>query len=468
MQNSSQARKVSPPQHPIFGHLAAFRADALGFLTHCAREYGPVVPLRMLHRPAFLLLESVDIERVLVTDHKNFVKPGWLHTAPVLRVLGDGLVTSDGEEWRRQHNASQPAFQPHRMEQYGAQIAALAARALAEWQPSQSRLLQQEMAHLALQVVAQTLLDVDEPGWSEEASAAVDTLMARFTARRSLFGMIPLPATRDEREAAHRLDTAVELLLQRHAERPQTGPLDPKRADMLSALRGSVGAGGEGTSGRALHDQVKTFLSAGHESSALTLVWAFLLLAQAPEVEAALAEELKKTLQGRPPAYADLPRLPYARAVIQETLRLYPPVWMTGRQSVRLCEIGGFRVPAGAFIMTSQWAAQRLPQHFPCPDDFRPERWLNGETVGLPRFAYFPFGGGPRICIGQNFALVEAILLLAAIAQRFHLEPEPASDLQPWPSMTLRPPAGIRMRLSARTSPHAMTAGSDTPTRPSL
>ncbi len=441
----------SPPQHPLFGHLSAFREDALGFLTHCARHYGSVVPLRMLYKPAFLLLDSADIERVLVTDHKSFRKAAWLHTAPVRRVLGEGLVTAEGAEWRHQHHACQPAFQPGRMEHYGALIATLAERALVDWQPGQSRALQQDMAHLALQVVAYTLFDVDETGWSEEASASVDTLMARFTAKRSLFGMIPLPASPAERRAARQLDSVIEKLIRYHADRQETLPIDPKQADLLSVLRAAAQAGGERMQGLDLRGQVKTFLSAGHESSALTLVWAFLLLAQAPEVESQLVQELESTLQGRAPAYADLPHLPYTRAIMQETLRLYPPVWMTGRQSLRPCEIGGFNIPTGAFIMTSQWAVQRLPQHFPCPDDFRPQRWLNGETTDLPRFAYFPFGGGPRICIGQNFALVEAILLLATIVQRFHLEPESGSELHPWPSMTLRPPQGIKMRLTART-----------------
>lgn len=450
MQTSSQDGRVCPPAHPIFGHLLAFRKDALGFLTHCARNYGPVVPLRMLHKPAYLLLNSADIERVLVTDNKAFKKPQWLRTAPVRRVLGEGLVTAEGEEWRRQRHACQPAFQPRRMEGYGARIAMLAARALADWQPGQTRFLQQDMAQLALQIIAHTLLDVDEAGWSEEASAAVDTLMARFTAQRSLFGMIPMPASLAEKQAARRLNEAVESLLQSHDERPNIGPFDPKQADMLSLLRRPVAEGGEGRSGPLLHEQVKTFLSAGHESSALTLVWAFLLLADAPEAEAALAEELETVLRGRPPAYTDLADLPFTRAVVQETLRLYPPVWMTGREAVTPCEIGGFRIPVGALVMTSQWAVQRLPQHFPCPDSFRPERWINGETSLLPRFAYFPFGGGPRICIGQNFALVEAVLLLATIAQRFRLEPESGADLPPWPSMTLRPPLGTRMRLAAR------------------
>lgn len=447
----SQLPPLAPPAHPIFGHLLRFRQDALGFLTECARHYGPVVPLRMLHRRAFLLRDSADIERVLVTDHKNFKKPEWLQTAAVRRALGKGLVTADGEEWRGQRHACQPAFQPRRMEEYGAQIAMLAERALADWRHDQTRPLQKEMAHLALQIVAQTLLKVDAEAWPIEASEAVDILMARFTAQRSLFGMIPLPASRAERAAAHQLDTVVETLLRHHPDCPASVPLDPKQADMLSLLRCPAAQGGEAIRGLPLREQIKTFLSAGHESSALTLVWAFLLLAQHPEADLRLAEELRVVLQGRPPAYADLPALPYTRAIVQETLRLYPPVWMTGRQSLQPCEIGGLPVPANAFLMTSQWAVQRLPHYFPCPDSFRPERWLNGETDTVPRFAYFPFGGGPRICIGQNFALVEAVLLLATIAQRFRLEPIPAATLAPWPSMTLRPPSGLHMRLIART-----------------
>ncbi len=437
---------MQPPMHPLLGHLPAFRTDPLGFLTHCAREYGSVVPLRMLHRSAFLLLDPADIERVLVSEHRNFIKPQWLQTSAVRRVLGEGLVNAEGEAWRQQRQLCQPAFQPRRMDGYAAQISRLAQCTLAEWQPGETRDLHQDMTHLALAVVAQTLFDVDAAGWPEEAGAAIETLMARFTAKRSLLGMIPLPASRAERESARRLSEVVDALIRRHAERTNAAPPDTKQTALLTLLRQPE----TGQKGNALHGQVKTFLSAGHESSALVLVWAFLLLARHPDAEEALGVELEAVLQGRPPEYADLPHLPFTQAIVQETLRLYPPVWMTGRQAIQPCEFGGFRVPGGAFVLTSQWAVQRMPRYFPCPDDFRPERWTNGETSGLPRFAYFPFGGGPRICIGQNFALVEAILLLASIAQRFRLEPVSHTEPQPWASMTLRPPSDLRMRLTAR------------------
>ena len=191
-----------------------------------------------------------------------------------------------------------------------------------------------------------------------------------------------------------------------------------------------------------MREQVKTFLVAGHESSALALSWAFLLLAENSEADARLATELHTVLGERPPTFADLPRLTFTAAIIQETLRLYPPLWMTGRQVVAPCEIGDVRIPSKALLLTSQWAVQRDPRYFPYPDTFRPERWESPETADLPRFAYFPFGGGPRVCIGQSFALMEMTLLLAAIAQHFRLGRGPGPELWPWVTLTLHPPSG--------------------------
>ncbi|HLK55551.1 MAG TPA: cytochrome P450 [Chthonomonadaceae bacterium] len=444
-----------PSGHALLGHLPAFMKDPLGFLTHCARHYGLVVPLRFLHRRAFLLLDAADIECVLVTEPHRFAKPLWLRTPAVQRLLGDGLVSSDGETWHCRRQISRPAFHSLCMEGYGAKISVLAERMLEGWQEGQVRELQREMTHLTLEVVARTLFDVDMPGWVEDAGAAIDTLMARFTARGSLFGMLPLPPTPAEIRAARQLDRIMERLIQWHDAAKGPGSRDaPKGGESLISLMERAAEQGEACmSGRSLQDQLKTLLAAGYESSALVLCWAFLLLARHPEAEARLAAELETVLGGRPPLPADLPRLPYCRAVVQETLRLYPPLWMTGREAISPCEIGGFRVPAGALVMTSQWAVQRHPRYFPQPDAFRPERWEGAETTDLPRFAYFPFGGGPRVCIGQKFAQMEAVLLLAAIARRFRLEPDTEQEISPWVTMTLRPPAGVRVRLKGRVPP---------------
>lgn len=435
-----------PPSHPLWGHLPAFAKDPLAFLTHCARGYGSVVPLRLLHISAALLLDPVDIERVLVTEHRDFVKPAWLRTSAVRRLLGRGLVTSDGASWRRQRQACQPAFHLRRIGKYGEAISALAERTIDGWAEGRTLDLQREMSSLTLQVIAHTLLSVDAPGgWTADASDALDTLMARFSAGASFYGMAPFPPSLTELRAARRLNQIVDSLIERSPAEPQAGA----EPDLLSLLRKPIDQGGEGLAGRAARDQVKTFLGAGYESSALTLTWAFLLLAKHPEAENALAAELKQLCEAAPTP-EDVPRLPYTNAVVKETLRLFPPLWMTGREAVRDCEIGGVGVRSGTLIMTSQWAVQRLDSLFACPDEFRPERWLDGSTANLPRFAYFPFGGGPRVCIGQSFAMMESVLILAAIARRFRLEPIEAPGLRPWATMTLRPSPGIQVRLIER------------------
>ncbi len=464
------------PPHPIFGHLFAFQKDPLGFLTCCARQYDSIAPLRMLHVRAFLLLDPSDIERVLVTEHLDFVKPNWLKSRAVKRLLGAGLVASDGEEWRRQRRACQPAFQLRRMEDYAKIVLNSAERKIAEWRSVQKIDLQKEMTHLTLEIVARTMMNVDENDWTDETGVAMDTLMARFTAGKSFFGMIPFPPDKREREATERLNRIVDSLISRNEMKDealmQTSGLNysegegcpfgndalktndsRSEADLLSMLRHEANEGAIPDSKALrvesvkLREQMKTFLAAGYESSSLTLTWAFLMIARNPEVEAQLTSERLEVLRGGQLVYSDLPKLNYARAVIQETLRLYPPLWMTGRQAARDCEIGGVRIPAGALVMTSQWAVQRLSRYFPDPEQFRPERWLSGETSNLPRFAYFPFGGGPRVCIAQNFALMETTLLLTALLSKCRMTVSYDLDLTPWATMTLRPPTGIQVKL---------------------
>lgn len=435
----------APPKQFLLGHLPIFMKNPLDFLTHCARNYGTVVPLRLLHIPAFLLLDPADIERVLVTEHRDFTKPAWLRTPAVLRLLGDGLVTSDGDAWKRQRHACQPAFHSRRMEGYGESILEIAEMRMSKWEAGQTLDLQGEMTQLTLAIAARTLLGAQEMDWTAEAGAAMDTLMVRFTAGASLYGMIPIPPGKEERRATQKLDSIIDMLIQRHDTALGSREKEDANPDLLTLLQKPD----EGKVERqnSLREQVKTFLAAGYESSALTLTWAFLLLAKHTEVEAKLMEELREVLENRTLSPPDLPRLVYAQAIIQETLRLYPPLWMTGRQSANRCEIGGHRVPKGALIMTSQWAVHRLPRYFSQPDEFRPERWLNGETEGLPRFAYFPFGGGPRICIAQHFAMMESVLLLAAISRRYRLEPVGSQEILPWATMTLRPSKRIQARL---------------------
>jgi len=437
----AQFLPISPlPSHPLLGHLPAFRDDPLAFLARCMQTGADVVPVRLPLVRAFLLLNPDDIERVLVTDHRQFVKPLWLRTPAVRRLLGRGLVTTDGDSWRAQRRVCQPAFHPGLLPAYGRTVSALAERMLDGWQEGQPRDILRDMTRLTLEVIGKTLLGTEIGPVTDEISAIMTTLMQCFNAR--VFGLLPLPPSLREACAVRRLNTLADGLI-----------ADGLAADShgTQTLLARLHSGPGGTVGRhGLREQVKTFLAAGHDSSSLTLTWAFLLLAAHPEADARLAAELQAVLAERSPAPEDLPRLPYTQAVIKETLRLYPPLWMTGRQAVRRCEIGGQSVPAGALVMTSPWPVQRLARFFPDPSEFRPERWLGEETASLPRCAYFPFGGGPRVCIGQGFAMLESSLILAAVARRFRLTALGQPDIRPWATMTLRPPMNLLMRQVSR------------------
>lgn len=451
LERGGTRRPNAPPGHPLFGHLPALQRDPLCFLTACARGYGAVVPLRLPFVRAFLLLEADDIERVLVTDHRNFIKPLWLRTPAVRRLLGDGLVTSDGDRWKRQRGTCRPAFLPGRMEGYSETMASLTERKLDQWIPIQSRDIQQDLTALTLEIIGRTLLGTDIADETTEISGCMLTMMECFTARHTLFGLIPLPPSPREARALRRLNGLVDRII----ARSQIGNAEGAGQTMLANLCEHATAerlSAPAESNRAFHvrEQVKTFLAAGHESSALTLAWALVLLAQNSDADARLAKELQSVLKGRAPAPSDLPNLPFTDAVIKEALRLYPPLWMTGRTLRTASEIGGQKMPEGALLLTSQWAVQRSPRYFPDPDEFRPERWLDPEMATLPKYAYFPFGGGPRICIGQGFAGMETVLILAAVTRRFRLELDSDPNPTPWATMTLRPPAALRMRPIAR------------------
>lgn len=256
---------------------------------------------------------------------------------------------------------------------------------------------------------------------------------------------IPTPGNLRFRRAIRYLDALIYNIIQRRrANGEDTG-------DLLSMLLGVRDKEtGEGMSDRQLRDEVMTIFLAGHETTANALSWTWHLLASHPEVEAKLHEELGETLAGRPPSVADLPRLRYTEAVVTESMRLYPPAWAFGREALEDCEIGGYRVPAGTQLIMSQWVAHRDPRYFDAPEMFRPERWESGLSERLPRYAYFPFGGGPRLCIGRSFARMEAVLLLATLAQKFRLRHVPGEYIAPQPSVTLRPKNGMRMVLSSR------------------
>jgi cytochrome P450 len=428
----------------VLGNGPEFTRDPLAFLERCAREYGDVVPMRFLHRRAVLFNNPAHIAQILGPEYRRFFKTASLRT-PVVRLLfGNGLVTSEGDFWARQRRLAQPAFHRERIAAYGQVMVEYTERMLAGWQAGQARDVHADMMRLTLEIAARTLFDAEVGEDADEAGAALQILMEQFTTQWSPFslldGLLPTPNYRRFQRGARRLDAIVYRIIQeRRANRDDTG-------DLLSMLLHAQDEDGSGMTDEQLRDEAVTFFFAGHETTAVALSWTWYLLTLHPEVEARLTAELGAVLGGRAPGVADLPRLAYTERVVREAMRLYPPVWSIARQAVEPVEIGGYRLAAGTEAILAQWVVQRDPRLFPDPESFDPDRW----AAEPPRGAYFPFGLGPRGCIGQQFAMMEAILILATIAQRFRLRLLPAYPVTPWVTMTLRPKNGVRVRVLGR------------------
>ncbi len=443
------------PQRPqgslLTGHFGAYQRDPLGFLTHCARTYGDVVPLRFGPARVVLLSHPDLIEDVLVRKHQSFGKSRFVIKG-VRPVLGTGLFSSDGELWRRQRRMMQPAFHRARIAAYGELMVAATRRMLATWRPGERRDLFQDMSRLTLAIVANALFHADVEGDAAAVGKALTVGLEATNARlTSLWAPLlpdrfPSPANLRLRRVVRELDAIIFRII---ALRRASGE-DP--GDLLSLLlhaRDEEDDGG-GMTDHQLRDELMTLFLAGHETTAVALAWTWQLLSQHPAVEAKLVAELESVLGGRLPTADDLPRLAYTEMVVQEALRLYPPVWAISRDARVPCELGGQRVAAGTGVIMSQWVVQRDPRYFDRPDDFHPERWEDGLAKRLPRFAYFPFGGGPRRCIGAEFAMMEAILIVATVAHHVRLAAVPGPAVVPQVAVTLRPQHGVPLVVQPR------------------
>jgi cytochrome P450 len=454
------ATPAGPRGRFLTGVLADMGHDPLGFLTACARQYGDFVPLALGLKQGLLLSHPDLIEAVLVTQQRSFIKSP---TVRRLRVVGNGLLTSEGEFWRRQRRLMQPAFHRQRIAGYANTMVRHAERLVADWSASwpdgEARDVVPAMMALTMAIVTEALFGTDVPVSPAEIGAALAEIGDHFNSRTYslLFFLpdeVPTPANVRLRRAIKQLDDVIYGVIgQRRRQEEDTG-------DLLSLLlrvqdeeergEGSPGGRGRGMTDRQLRDEIMTLFLAGHDTTALTLSWTWALLAQHPAVEAQLHAELDEVLGGRSPTMEDMPRLRFTEQVVTEALRLYPPAWAIGREATADCEVVGQRVKRGTVITISQWVVQRDPRFFEEPDAFQPERWAAGLATRLPRYAYFPFGGGPRACIGNGFAMTEAVLLLATIGQRFRLALAPGFEVTPQPYVTLRPKNGVRMTLHRR------------------
>ena len=429
----------------IGGSLRDFTTRRLDFFVDVARQYGDLASFRFGPRRVFLVSNPDLIEQVLVADAKHYIKHfGARFYKPV---LGNGLVTSEGDFWLRQRKLAQPAFLKQRVLSYAPMMAELTDRMLKDWHPGKLVNVHYEFSTLTSAIALKTLFGLDDAGDREEfvtsLRLAFDLLSERF---RSIFHpplWVPTPKNlRTRRAIAHLYRVVDDFIAQGRAR--NSGDT------LLDRLVQAQDDDGKRMTEQQLRHEAMTLYLAGHETTALTLSWSWYLLAQHPQVEEKLAAEWATVLNGRTPTADDLAHLPYTEAVITEAMRVYPPVYLIGREATTDLELGGYRVRKGTTIFMSQWVSHRDPKYFPGPEEFLPERWLDGLAKRLPKYVYYPFGGGPRVCIGNTFALMEASILLAAVGQkyRFTLEPDPPVELQP--QITLLPKPGIPAVLKRR------------------
>ena len=406
------------------------------------------MPVRFGPRRGLLLYHPDAIEEVLVTRNRDFIKsPG---VRLLSRLLGKGLLLSEGTTWLRQRRLMQPAFHRQRVAVYGEVMTSLTVRRLADWRDGDVLDAHAEMMALTQAIVAKTLFDADVSDESYAIAEASNVLGEDFGKRlgsllQLLPDWVPTPANLRRGRAIRRLDEVVYRMIAARRLRRED------RGDLLTMLLNAQDADdGSRMTARQVRDEVMTLFLAGHETTAMALSWTWYLLSRHPEVDARLADELRSVLGGRLPSVADLPKLTYTEMIVNESMRLYPPAYGIAREAVNPSEVAGYPIAPGLIVIMPTWVVQRDGRWFDEPEVFRPERWADGLASRLPRFAYFPFGGGPRQCIGNAFALMEAALILAAIAQRFRLTLEPGQRVTPTPYVTLRPEPGLRMRLARR------------------
>ena len=425
----------------MFGVMPALRHDAPAFLQRMAGEYGDVVFLPTAGQQVYFLNNPDFVREVLVTQQHKFKKSRMLERARVL--LGDGLLTSEGALHLRQRRLVQPAFHRDRLAGYASTMVQRACVARERWHDGEVIDMSQEMMRLTMDIVSRALFSAGVEGEADEIADALNGVFGLFDMILLPFSeyleKLPLPMMKRFHVARARLDATIYRLI---AERRASGEDKGDLLSMLLLAQDEDGAGG--MSDKLVRDEVLTLFLAGHETTANALTWAWYLLSQNPEAEARMRTEIGSVLDGRAPTMEDIPTLPYTGAVFSEALRMFPPAWAIGPRALETVEFGGYVIPAGCVVLLSPYVTQRDPRWFPEPEQFRPERWLSEDTA-RPKFAYFPFGGGTRVCIGERFAGMEGLLLLASIAQRWQFGLLPGHPVERKAQITLRPKFGMKM-----------------------
>ncbi len=421
--------------------------NPLDFFTGLARTYGDVSSYRMAGEQLFLVNEPRLIRDILVTNNRNFTKSRGLERSK--RLLGQGLLTSEGAMHLRQRRLMAPAFHRDRIAAFADLMVDYAARMRGSWRDGATLDVSREMNRLTLSIVGQTLFGVDVESQAAAVGEALTAVMESFWMMMLPFAgvleRLPVPKLRRARMARARLDAIIyRMIADRRASRADHG-------DLLSMLLAAQDEDdGAVMTDQQVRDEAMTIFLAGHETTANALMWTWYLLSGAPEVEARLHAEIDGVLQGRLPSMRDLPALPYVERLVSEAMRLYPPAWIIGRRAIEDYPLGDYLAPARSILVMSPYIMHRDARFYDEPERFNPDRWTPEFRAALPKFAYFPFGGGPRQCIGESFAWMELVLVVATIAQQYRLRLVPGHPVVPQPLITLRARHGMRMTVEQR------------------
>ncbi|WP_406503642.1 cytochrome P450 [Streptomyces sp. NBC_01602] len=434
-----------PKGLPFLGNLPQFGKNPLAFFERL-RGYGDMVSWRFGPNSCVFIADPECIGELLTETERTFDQPA-LGIA-FRTVMGNGVVVARGPDWRRKRSLVQPSVRPKQVRSYAATMAGSTVELADTWSGGERIDIKREMAALTQKIAVRTIFGVDTPADAEAMGRAMDVAQQEIGKEFSGIGAllpdwVPTPGRARIKKAAAVIDAEVGRVVARHRDG------DGERPDLLSRLLTAVDENGAQLTDKEIRDETVTLYIGGHETTSSTLVWAWYLLSRNPQARAALTDELDRVLGDREPEFDDYARLTYTQAVVKETLRLYPTIWLVTGVAKEGARIGGVDMPKGTRVWTSQWATHRDERWFPEPEEFRPGRWDAENGDDIAEYAWFPFGGGPRVCLGTRFAMVEAVLILAVLARRFELEVD-AGDVNPVPTLTLQPDRDVMATVRAR------------------
>lgn len=435
---------------PRFGlkMLGVLQRDPLNTFAGLQKQYGDVVRIKLPLATGYVIADPALIENVLLRDHHSFRKD--VLTRELTFLMGNGLLTSEGDHWKRVRKLAAPPLTKRAITAYADNMVGVAGQWVKTFTPGQSRNVHGDLMKMTLEIVSRTLFGTGLPEGADQVGVALHTAMDYFmnytrSIKRIIPKWLPIPAHLRMRKAIKTIDaTLMQIIAQRRAT------LNEEAIDLVSLLLRARDDEGSGLTDQQLRDEAITIFLAGHETVALALAYTLMLLAQHPEAQAKAHAEIDSVLRGRPATAADMPKLTFLEQIVTESMRLYPPAWIVAREPTKPYELCGYTLTTREQVWIPTWTVHRDARWFPEPTAFKPERWTAEMKEALPRFAYFPFGGGPRICIGNHFAMMEAVLGLATLLQErsYTLAPEHVLELEC--SVTMRPKHGVQLIPHAR------------------